>query len=581
MMPISDQEWEQMQQLAKQKHQEYEDLVDSIQNLSPLDKAEAWLQYFAKYTEADADLEALVYLVSRGYDCSQHIQRTATNWREWVNHKIENFRRAQYYDNFDTDEKTLFRKELSYVEASDIQNQPSTFLPNFWVGYDSQDLSIDATMLRTVEWCDIGGFEDWWQRLADDLYEATIYGGLDPVAGCYFLFNLCRSDYAIQLMHNSLIRDLEVLEFPENKQQYPWRRTNFRADPPQTVDHLAYAASVVFVNKRLRPMQSNSKLVEQAIETLMKRQDTAGGWPYLTDNEHISMEATAMAMHALALTKPRGWELALSAASDWLWSTQDRAGCWRDPGAPDAVYLTVLVLDAVELAKGGSRVTFNLATSDNHQVEQPLQDEEERSMNKIKALFLAANPWDTDVLNLDEQIRSITEKIRAATHRDLLDLRSVWAVRADDLLQSLNEHQPHIVHFSGHGSHTGEILVVDHNGKSKPISTAALKALFLTLKDNIKIVILDACYSRSQAEAIAEVIDCVIGMEGSISETAATVFTGSFYRAIGFGRSVQQAFDQGRTALLLEDIPENDIPKLLTRPGIDPSQVILVYPESS
>jgi hypothetical protein len=132
------------------------------------------------------------------------------------------------------------------------------------------------------------------------------------------------------------------------------------------------------------------------------------------------------------------------------------------------------------------------------------------------------------------------------------------------------------VHFSGHGSQGGGILVVGQDGKSKPISTSAVKSLFTTLKDNIRIVILDACYSKSQAEAISGVVDCVIGMEGTIGQTAASVFTASFYRAIGFGRSVQEAFEQGITALLLEDIPEENAPCLLTRPGVDPSQVFLV-----
>jgi hypothetical protein len=201
-------------------------------------------------------------------------------------------------------------------------------------------------------------------------------------------------------------------------------------------------------------------------------------------------------------------------------------------------------------------------------------------MNKVRVLFLTANPSDTRQLHLDEQIRLITEKIRAADYRESLELVSVWAVRADDLLQSLNTHKPHIVHFSGHGSRMGEILVVGDDGQSKPINTKALTTLFKTLKDNIRVVILDACYSKLQAKAIAKVIDCVIGMDGTIGEKAATIFTASFYRAIGFGRSVQDAFDQGITALLLEGIPEENKPKLLTKPGTDPSQVFLISPAS-
>jgi CHAT domain-containing protein len=201
-------------------------------------------------------------------------------------------------------------------------------------------------------------------------------------------------------------------------------------------------------------------------------------------------------------------------------------------------------------------------------------------MSKIKVLFLAAYP-DANPLKLDEEIRAITQKIRASEYRNTLDLASAWAVRPDDLLQTFNEHKPHIVHFSGHGSPSGEIILVDEslvNGKrvSKPISPVTIKALFQALKDNIQVVLLNACYSRIQAEAIRDVIDCVIGMNSAISDQAAITFAASFYRALGFGRSLKEAFEQGKVSLLLEGIPEDDTPELLCRSGIDPAKVFLI-----
>jgi hypothetical protein len=194
----------------------------------------------------------------------------------------------------------------------------------------------------------------------------------------------------------------------------------------------------------------------------------------------------------------------------------------------------------------------------------------------IKILFLSSNPDNTSALQLDEEIRSITNKIRASDYRDVLALTSLWAVRPDDLLQALNEHKPQIVHFSGHGSSEGEIVLMDNNRNIKSVSTAALKMLFTTLKDNIRVVILNACYSRTQAEAITGVIDCAIGMKAAIGDQAAITFAASFYRAIGFGRSVQEAFDQGKTALLLEGIPDNDVPELLVRTSVNPASMFLL-----
>src|SRR5258707_13527497 len=185
-------------------------------------------------------------------------------------------------------------------------------------------------------------------------------------------------------------------------------------------------------------------------------------------------------------------------------------------------------------------------------------------MEKIKILFVSANPAGTQQLKLDEEAREIEAKIRAPDPPDSLELIGRWAVRADDLLQSLNQHRPHIVHFSGHGNPTEEIVLLDALGKPKPVSKEALVHLFRALKDNIRVVVLNACFSRPQAEAITGEIDCAIGMTRAIGDDAAITFAASFYRAIGFGRSVRQAFNQGMPAILLDGSLEGKTPVLLS-----------------
>lgn len=221
-------------------------------------------------------------------------------------------------------------------------------------------------------------------------------------------------------------------------------------------------------------------------------------------------------------------------------------------------------------------MTNRAFSSTIEKIEKKTAWKEER-VESIKVLFLAANPGQTGRLALDEEIRLITEKIRASHHRKALEVLSAWAVRPEDLLQCLNQHRPHIVHFSGHGSSAGELLLVGAEGLPKPVSSRALSAVFQTLKDNIRLVILNACYSSVQAEAIRHEIECVVGMNAAIGDTAAILFAASFYRALGFGRSIQEAFEQGQTALLLEGIAEEQTPELLVREGSDPAQIVLVH----
>jgi hypothetical protein len=101
------------------------------------------------------------------------------------------------------------------------------------------------------------------------------------------------------------------------------------------------------------------------------------------------------------------------------------------------------------------------------------------------------------------------------------------------------------------------------------------------MRDGIRVVFLNACYSQTQAEAIREVIDCVIGMGSAITDEASIQFAASFYRAVGFGKSVQNAFDQARASLQMENISEDQVPRLLARAGVDPARVILVKPDDT
>src|SRR5688572_5267877 len=196
--------------------------------------------------------------------------------------------------------------------------------------------------------------------------------------------------------------------------------------------------------------------------------------------------------------------------------------------------------------------------------------------DKVKALFLAANPIETTRLNLDEETRKTRIQIERSQYPDRLELIYEFALRPDDLLHALNKHRPQLVHFSGHGSRAGELILVNDSGESKPVSPDGIKDLFVALKDNIRVVVFNACNTRTLATSVSEVIDCAIGMDGPIGDKAAIIFAASFYRALGFGRSVQEAFMQGRVALRIEGCAEHDAPQLLTKLGVDPARLFLI-----
>ena len=198
--------------------------------------------------------------------------------------------------------------------------------------------------------------------------------------------------------------------------------------------------------------------------------------------------------------------------------------------------------------------------------------------NDMMITFLASNPLKSGRLALDEEVRAIEEKLRLAKHRDFVTFRTRWAVRPEDLQQALLEDEPVVVHFSGHGGGSVGIVLHSQDQDSEHLVTEdALSDLFRVLKDDIRVVVLNACYSEVQAQAIVQEIDFVVGMSDSVADAAASAFAAAFYRGLAFGRSVQTAFELGLNELRLAGHgDEDDIPKLLVRSGVDASSTILV-----
>jgi len=183
-------------------------------------------------------------------------------------------------------------------------------------------------------------------------------------------------------------------------------------------------------------------------------------------------------------------------------------------------------------------------------------------MNKIKILFLAADPSDSARLRLGQELRDIRERLQLSKLRDRFLLESRESVRPRDITQAIFDVEPQIVHFSGHGLSTGELCFEDILGKTQSVQPEALANLFELVAEQVSCVILNACYSESQAKAIAEHVPFVVGMNKAIGDRAAITFATGFYKALGAGRSFEEAYKFARVEIQLEGIPEDLTPIL-------------------
>ncbi|BAZ28701.1 hypothetical protein NIES4074_11350 [Cylindrospermum sp. NIES-4074] len=188
-----------------------------------------------------------------------------------------------------------------------------------------------------------------------------------------------------------------------------------------------------------------------------------------------------------------------------------------------------------------------------------------------KILVLAANPKNTPALRLEQELRDIAEGLRRSQKRDQFSLEQQLAVRPRDIQRALLDINPQIIHFSGHGAKQEGLVFEDESGNFQLVSGSALADLFELFADQIECVVLNGCYSLVQAEAIAQHINYVIGMNQAIGDRAAIEFAVGFYDALGAGRSIEFAYKLGCGAIRLAGIEEQLTPVLLKKTEIAPS----------
>lgn len=188
-------------------------------------------------------------------------------------------------------------------------------------------------------------------------------------------------------------------------------------------------------------------------------------------------------------------------------------------------------------------------------------------------LALAANPMNEVRLRLEHEINEIEDHLMQAGATGY-KLERTGAVQVENLVRLLLKYNPTIVHFSGHGSEKSEMLLEDNSGNSNPVNPDLLKQVFEKLKGSIRCVVLNSCYSANQAEAIANSIDCVIGMSSTIEDKAAIAFSSKFYLVLGSGCSIKKAFDLGCLEIGLQNCEGENTPVLISK-KIDPDKVYI------
>lgn len=217
--------------------------------------------------------------------------------------------------------------------------------------------------------------------------------------------------------------------------------------------------------------------------------------------------------------------------------------------------------------------------------EVPTKEKSTQSGQPKQVLFLGANPSKTALLQLEKEFAKISHQLQDSSED--FNFVSTWAVTPSDLLDSILKYKPNLIHFSGHGTGTGDqldqiyrdvdlmlseekesaggIILEDGQGGMKIVHSDALNYLFsvFTNKIDIQVVILNACYSEKQALAISKHVPYVVGMNRAITDEAAILFSSGFYMGLSRDSDVEHAFQIAKGRIMLENLKEEATPVLI------------------
>lgn len=201
----------------------------------------------------------------------------------------------------------------------------------------------------------------------------------------------------------------------------------------------------------------------------------------------------------------------------------------------------------------------------------------ENAPERIKVLFLTGEPDGIDRLRLDREIREVQEQVRKSEHRDAIVFEYRLGARLTDMIQHLNEVEPDVIHFSGHGADSG-IALHDADDQLRLMTNEELDRLLGVAPRPLTLVVFNSCNSAEQANVAARHAAASIGMQQSIEDGVARVFAGQLYNGLGFGRSLSLALRQAELYVEMKLNRTSGEPTLVLGHGVDADELIVVAP---
>lgn len=170
-------------------------------------------------------------------------------------------------------------------------------------------------------------------------------------------------------------------------------------------------------------------------------------------------------------------------------------------------------------------------------------------------------------LQLESELRAIEEALRRSRLRERYSIHMSLAVSFTRVLHELDDHEPSIVHFSGHGDSYGRLVLRDDKDGERPIEPAHISDLLGAIPHPPRLVTFATCYSAALASASTKHAHHAIGFDGPFDDALAPLFSATLYERLASRPEldVPRAFRLAKLACVAEGHQDVELARIFER----------------
>jgi hypothetical protein len=200
----------------------------------------------------------------------------------------------------------------------------------------------------------------------------------------------------------------------------------------------------------------------------------------------------------------------------------------------------------------------------------PLNMEQEPDLlppeqDPLRILLVVAQPTGLDTV----LYKPVIDAINKLGERYPIKTQEFAKPTVSSLRRQIEEYQPHVLHFIGHGRYNeakrrGEIALLAADDSAAWKTDHDFTSLFQSLASKPRLIVLQACegavsgfaddFAGLALRLMRAETPAVVAMQYPITNEAALVFSRGFYEALAEGHPVDDAVQEGRRAIVDEEM---------------------------